>query len=129
MVFWTRKKYAGSRVNSMDNLLFLVINIAVFILTMLFMIISLKYSEILTSEESWDRLMDNFQRLKRTFLLFSLSLMIYVVAESAELVGISLPASSMEFIHKKGELVHMLIAFIGLLVAAPVFRELIRDEK
>lgn len=110
------------------DFLFVVANIGVLIISMISVAVSLKKRELLTSADAWDRLMKHSHLLRGIFLLFFISLSVYLIAESAELVSLSIPSDSLEYIHELGETIHMIIAFVAIIMVIPLFKAMLSDK-
>ena len=66
--------------------------------------------------------------LKTGFLLTLFSLLIYLISESAELLAASSAAPEFEWIHEFGEVAHMIIAAVALILVVVVSRIMLEDE-
>ncbi len=81
-----------------------------------------------TSEAAWDKLVERFPVLRLMFALSVFSLVLYLFAESAELMNLQSPSSALEGVHEIGETVHMFIAAIAVLVALSIVSAMLGGE-
>jgi hypothetical protein len=84
--------------------------------------------KIVTSEAAWEKLMVRSSHLKNVFRLASLSLIIYLVAESAELMSETSPYVELESVHEIGEALHMFIGMVALFAVIPLYRAMLGGE-
>jgi len=80
------------------------------------------YKDRLTAEDAWNRLVEHRDILKTGFFLTSISLSLYLAAESAELLNTLTESETLSALHTIGEAVHMLIALGALLLLLPLFK-------
>ncbi|MFQ5887219.1 MAG: hypothetical protein ACE5HY_00810 [Candidatus Hydrothermarchaeales archaeon] len=89
-------------------------------LSLALLVLSIWKREKLTSETAWDMLMERTSHLKLVFILMFFSLIIYLIAESAELLNIESPSAVLLEVHEVGESIHMIIGVAALLAVIPL---------
>jgi hypothetical protein len=97
-------------------------------LSLTLIVLTLWKRKIITTEESWDRLMEKSFHLKNALMLMFFSLVIYLVAESAELLNSASQSYGFELIHEIGEPIHMLIAIMAIFSVTPLFKSMLGSE-
>ncbi|MFQ5815896.1 MAG: hypothetical protein ACE5G7_05310 [Candidatus Hydrothermarchaeaceae archaeon] len=90
--------------------------------------LSIWKKEELISEAAWDRLIERTRIVRLTFALSFISLIVYLFAESTELLSIKSPPVALESVHEIGEAVHMFITALAVLVAIPLFSAIMGGE-
>ncbi len=111
------------------DLLTVGVNTAVMLLSLFLLIISLRERKVLTSADAWRRMMSDESHIQKIFLLFSLSLLTYLISESAELMSDISPSISLFSIHHYGEGVHMFFALGALILAVQILRNMLEEGK
>ncbi len=81
--------------------------------------------EEMTSEATWDRLIARSRAVRSIFALSFFSLVIYLLAQTAELISLSSPSTDIEGIHELGETIHMLVAAAAVFATIPLFSEML----
>ncbi len=102
--------------------IFAVTNVIVLIVSLIILVLSIRFKKRLTSEASWDRLFEKASLLRAGFFLTSISLISYLIAESAELLNRLVGSDLLILLHIGGEVIHMLIALGALLLLIPIFK-------
>lgn len=105
-----------------------VISLVVLLATLGVLWMSIWRKEELISEAAWDRLIVRTRVLRGVFALSSLSLIVYLFAESAELLNLQTPSATLEVVHEIGETVHMFIAALAVLAAIPLYSAMLGGE-
>jgi hypothetical protein len=103
------------------EVILVAMSVVTLFLSLALLFLSMLKREKLTSEAAWDRLMKRTSYLKWVFVLMFFSLIIYLIAESAELLNIDSPSAVLLEVHEIGESMHMLIAVAALIAAIPLF--------
>jgi hypothetical protein len=112
----------------MSSPLFTAINGFVFTVGIILLLISISKRKVFTSEASWEKLSKKRDYLKTGFVLTLFSLLIYMISESAELLAASSGAPEFDWIHEVGEVVHMIIAAVALILVVVVSRIMLEGE-
>lgn len=112
----------------MSETIMAVISIGVLLASLGMLWHSILRKEEIVSEEAWDRLVKRARNIKPIFALGFLSLVIYLFAESAELLNLYSPSATLESLHEIGELVHMLIAAVAIAIASLLFYTMLGGE-
>jgi hypothetical protein len=94
----------------------------VLIVSLVILVLSIRLKNRLTSEAAWDRMLERVYLLRAGFFLTSISLALYLIAESAELLNKLAPSDLLLSLHIRGEVIHMLIALGALLLLIPIFK-------
>lgn len=103
------------------------VNTAVILVSAFLLIISLKNKKVLTSAGAWKRMVSYETYIQRIFLLFFISIIIYLVSETAELLSDLMvsPTLSLESLHHYGEEVHMFFALGALIITVQLLRKML----
>lgn len=104
------------------------ISVSLLFLSMGLLVLSIWKKEKLTSEAAWEKILKRPLFLKVIFALSFVSLLVYVIAESAELLWLQSPSIALEGIHENGETIHLFIMAIALIAAIPLFSEILGGE-
>ncbi len=98
----------------------------VFIAAVSLLALSVWKRERLISEAAWGRLIARSRALRSIFALSFVSLVLYLFAESAELL--SLESDALEGIYETVETIHMLVAAAAVLATIPLFSAMLGGE-
>jgi hypothetical protein len=104
------------------EMIFAATNGIVLIVSLVVLVLSIRLRNRLTSEAAWDRIVERVYILRAGFFLTSISLILYLIAESAELLNKLAPSGTLLSLHIGGEAIHMLIALGALLLLIPIFK-------
>jgi hypothetical protein len=102
--------------------IFAAVNAIVLIVSLIILVLSIRLKKRLTSEAAWDKVVERVYLLRVGFFLTSISLTLYLIAESAELLNKLAPSDLLLSLHIGGEAIHMLIALGALLLLIPIFK-------
>ncbi len=102
--------------------IFVATSALVLIVSLIVLVLSIRLKNRLTSEAAWDRMVEKVYLLRAGFFLTSISLTLYLIAESAELLNKLAPSDTLLSLHIGGEAIHMLIAVGALLLLIPIFK-------
>jgi hypothetical protein len=92
------------------------------------LVLSIWKNKVITSEAAWDRLVEKSSYLKSALGVMFFSLIIYMVAESAELLSLSSHSYGLELFHEIGEPVHMFLAVLAILLVLALLKEMLGSE-
>ncbi len=112
----------------MQETLFAAINVVVLFVSLGLLAISLGKRKRLTSEAAWEGLIEKKSFLKTGILLTFVSLIMYLFAESAELLNLESPSSVWVQVYEIGDAFHMAIVAVAVLLVIPLFNAMMRGE-
>lgn len=104
------------------------ISVFVVLVSLGLLVVCLWKREKVTSEFAWDMLKQKTNLLRWVFALSFASLLIYLMSESAALLSFEYLLPGLEDIHEVGEVIHMFLLAVALVVVIPVVSAMLGDE-
>lgn len=108
---------------------FLLENIATIVIGLVLFIIGFSYRNRLYSEDARRKLMADWRKFSIAIGLFGGSLLIYLVSEFARFIDPFYPDINLHDVHEWGEIIHMFLLMLAMVISAIVALDIGRAER